>query len=133
MASAPGRVFEFGRFRLDTAQGILLRDGQRVALIPKAVDLLAVLLAEAGRVVSKDRLLEAVWPDAFVQEGNLSKLVFLLRKEVDSDPESGQIQTVSKRGYVFNGAVREVAPRPQQPAAVLPSSIAVLPFDTTSD
>ena len=109
----------------------MLRDGQRVALIPKAVDLLAVLLAEAGRVVSKDRLLEAVWPDAFVQEGNLSKLVFLLRKEVDSDPESGQIQTVSKRGYVFTGAVRELTAAPAESDSIGSDTIAVLPFTTS--
>jgi DNA-binding winged helix-turn-helix (wHTH) protein/tetratricopeptide (TPR) repeat protein len=130
MPPDPGRTFEFGRFRLDTGQGVLLRDGERVALIPKAVDLLAVLVAAAGRVVTKEQLLEAVWPDAFVQEGNLSKLVFLLRRELDAAPGSGQIETVSKRGYAFKGDVREIT-APAGAAPPVSSSIAVLPFATS--
>jgi TolB-like protein len=128
MAPGLSPIFEFGPFRLDTGQGVLLRDGQRIPLIPKAIDLFAVLLGNAGSVVSKDHLLERVWPDAFVQEGNLHKLVFLLRKELERAPGAGQIETVSKRGYVFTGSVRDVTPlagTSPQPEA---RSIAVLPF-----
>ncbi|HET9267734.1 MAG TPA: winged helix-turn-helix domain-containing protein, partial [Vicinamibacterales bacterium] len=132
MPPAPGRIFEFGRFRLDTTQGVLLRDGERVALIPKAVDLLAVLVAAPGRVVTKEQLLEAVWPDAFVQEGNLSKLVFLLRRELEAAADSGEIETVSKRGYAFKGAVREVS-EPVAAVAAAPDAIGVLPFTTSGD
>lgn len=133
MPPLPGRVFEFGRFRLDTHQGVLIRDGRRVAIIPKAIDLLAALVSEAGRVVTKEQLLETVWPDAFVQEGNLSKLVFLLRRELDQGPDSGQIETVSKRGYVFNGNVRELPAVAADREEIAATTLAVLPFATSGE
>jgi len=126
MAPSP-RVFDFPPFRLDTGQGVLLRNGERVPLIPKAVDLLAVLVAEAGRVVSKEQLLERVWPDAFVQEGNLSKLVFLLRRELEA-AGSSRIETVSKRGYVFRGAVTDATAPLDSGTTPAARTVAVLPF-----
>ena len=78
---------------MDTRQGVLFRRGERVDLPPKAVDLLRVLVEQAGRLVSKDTLLSAVWPDVTVEEGNLAKLVFVLRQQVGD----AAIQTVPKR------------------------------------
>ena len=131
MGRASGRVFEFGSFRLDTKQGVLLRDGRRVNLIPKAVALLAELVVEAGSVVTKDELLQRVWSDSFVQEGNLSKLVFLLRQELARGSGAGTIETISKRGYVFSGHVHEIAQAPSDTAEPL-RTIAVLPFATAA-
>ncbi len=82
-------------YRLDAAQGVLFCDGEPVTLVPKAVDLLRVLAERAGRVVSKDELMSAVWPDVTVEEGNLAKLVFLLRRELGQQA----IETVPRRGY----------------------------------
>lgn len=108
-------VLVFGRFRLDQGQGVVLRDGEPVPLSPKAVELLAALLKEPGRVVRKSELLEALWPDVVVEEGNLSKLVFLLRKELGE----GLIETLPKRGYRF--AAKVAAPgRRTEVLAVLP-------------
>src|SRR5215207_364379 len=58
MVPGPAEIFDFGQFRLDTRQGVLLRGGQRITLIPKAIDLLAVLVRSAGSVVTKTELLE---------------------------------------------------------------------------
>ena len=86
-------VFDFGPFRLDAAQGILLRYGERAALVPKAVELLTLLVQRGGSVVGKQELLDALWPDVVVEEGNLAKLVHLLRRELGAD---GIIETVPK-------------------------------------
>ena len=74
--------YAIGVYELDRQQKIVLRDGVRVSLTPKAVDLLLALAARAGEVVPKADLMEAVWPDAFVDESTLSKLVFNIRKEL---------------------------------------------------
>lgn len=107
-------LFEFAPYRLDVAQGVLLRGGELVALVPQAVELLALLVREAGRVVPRTRLVEALWPDVVVEEGNLTKLVFLLRRELGEDA----IETVPKRGYRFARLV--AAATPEEALAVLP-------------
>jgi DNA-binding winged helix-turn-helix (wHTH) protein/tetratricopeptide (TPR) repeat protein len=119
----PGRapVLEFGPFRLDVSRRLVLRGDELLDVPPKAADLLAVLVAEAGQVVSKEELLRRVWPDTFVQEANLSVNVSILRKTLGDQPDGRPwIQTVPRRGYRFLGAVRA-------PAAA-PRSLAVLPF-----
>jgi TolB-like protein/Tfp pilus assembly protein PilF len=102
-----GQATTFGPYRLE--QGVLLRGAEPVDLPPKAVELLAALLERGGRVVPKDELFDALWPDVVVEEGNLAKLVFLLRKELGESA----IETIPKRGYRF-------ALRPEQTVAVLP-------------
>src|SRR5438128_2376335 len=82
----PATLFEFAPFRLDVAQGVLLRGAERVSLVPKAVELLALLVQEAGRVVARGKLVESLWPDVIVEEGNLTKLVFQLRQEPVTTP-----------------------------------------------
>ncbi len=118
-------VFAFGQYRLDTGQGVLLRRGEPVPLFPKAVQLLAELVRNAGRVVRREQLVEALWPDVVVEEGNLAKLVFLLRKELGED----LIQTVPKRGYRFSGQL--TPPSPVLDAS--PAVVAVLPFVDLSE
>lgn len=98
-------LYEFGPFRLNPPERLLLRDGQPVALPPKAYDLLVTLVMHSGRLVSKEELLKDVWPGTFVEEANLSYTVSLLRKALGDDSEpSRYIETVPKRGYRFNGA-----------------------------
>src|SRR5213083_2980174 len=96
-------TYEFGPFRLDAADKTLSRDGEPVALPPKVMETLLVLVMRAGRLVTKEELMAAVWPDTFVDESNLSQNVFRLRKVLGDDD---YIVTVPRRGYRFAGAVR---------------------------
>ena len=72
MALATRVLYEFGKFRLDPAEHLLLRDGKPVALTPKAFDILCVLAQSGGHLLSKDELMKKVWPNSFVEEANLS-------------------------------------------------------------
>ena len=94
--------YEFGPFRLCVSEHLLLRDGQPVPLTPKVFDVLRVLVQDAGHLVEKDRLLQEVWPDSFVEEGALSRSVSVLRKALgDSPAGKTYIATVPTRGYRF--------------------------------
>jgi DNA-binding winged helix-turn-helix (wHTH) protein len=79
MKQSDKHFYEFGPFRLDTAERLLLRDGQHVPLTPKAFETLLILVENCGRVIDKDELLKKVWPDTFVEEVNLAKNVSYLR------------------------------------------------------
>jgi DNA-binding winged helix-turn-helix (wHTH) protein/Tol biopolymer transport system component len=110
--------YEFGPFRLEPAERRLVRDGQDVPLPPKAFDLLVVLVSRAGRLVTKEDLLQSVWPDTFVEEASLSYTVSLLRKALQSGGDSTRyIDTVQKLGYRFAGSVRPVATGGDLPAS----------------
>jgi TolB-like protein/DNA-binding winged helix-turn-helix (wHTH) protein len=100
--------YEFGTYRLDDTQRVLTHGEQRLQLPPKSFDLLLLLVRDAGRAFSKKELLSALWPDAFVEEANLSFQVSTIRKALGDEAE--WIETVPKHGYRFAGAVRQVAP-----------------------
>ena len=95
-------VYEFGAFRLDSAERLLLRAGQPVSLTPKAFDLLVYLVERPGRLVTKQDLLSGIWRETFVEETNLTYTVSALRKAL-GDGQNGEtlIQTVPTRGYRF--------------------------------
>ena len=102
------QIYEFGRFRLDPAERLLLRDGQAVPLAPKVFDLLLVLVERHGRLVEKEELMKSVWADSFVEEANLSVKMSALRKALGESPGEVQfIETVPKRGYRFVATVNE--------------------------
>lgn len=101
------RVFAFGDFRVDSEERVLLRDAERVPLTPKVFDLLLLLVEHHGHVLQKDHLMKAIWPDAFVEEGNLTQNISVLRKILNDDGQRF-IQTVPRRGYRFVGQVREL-------------------------
>jgi Tol biopolymer transport system component/DNA-binding winged helix-turn-helix (wHTH) protein len=109
-------IYEFGPFRLDAAEHLLLRDGEAVPLTPKAFDLLLALVERHGHLLEKDELLKLVWPDTFVEEANLSSNISLLRKAL-GDGENGDryIETMPKRGYRFVAGVKEVAVERAEP------------------
>src|SRR5689334_10450301 len=92
--------FEFGRFVLDTEEHALRRDSELIPLPPKALDLLEALVTRHGRIVTKEELLRAVWPDTFVEENNLSVNISTLRKVLGGDGEAF-IETIPRRGYRF--------------------------------
>jgi DNA-binding winged helix-turn-helix (wHTH) protein/TolB-like protein/Flp pilus assembly protein TadD len=102
-------LYEFGNFRLDPAEHLLLRDGKPVSLTPKAFEILCVLAQNGGRLLSKDELMKTVWPNSFVEEANLSVNISALRRALGDTPD-GQalIATVPKLGYRFVVPVREI-------------------------
>ena len=98
-------VYEFGRFRLDPSERLLLRDGQPIALKPKAFDLLVFLVERQGRLVPKHELMEGLWPGTFVEEANLTYTVSILRRALGDQEGDQFIQTVPTRGYRFVASV----------------------------
>lgn len=108
MTERPKQSYEFGLFRLNTREHVLLRDGEVVPLAPKALDLLVALVENNGRVISKDELMRQVWPDSYVEEANLSHHVFTLRKALGEDRNGAKyIETIPRRGYRFVARVSE--------------------------
>lgn len=104
------RVFyEFGCFRVDPAKQLVLQDGRPVPLTPKAFQLLFVLVRSRNEIVSKDELMKAVWPDTFVEETNLSRNIFVLRKALGETEQNRLIVTVPGRGYRFSEHVRLIS------------------------
>jgi TolB-like protein/DNA-binding winged helix-turn-helix (wHTH) protein len=116
--------FRFGDFVFDPDEGVLSKDGKPLALPPKALKLLSVLIENRGRIVEKTDLMREVWQDAFVEEGNITYTVRLLRKTFDDDPQAPlYIETVPKRGYRFVGSVRvveEAAPEASKSISAVP-------------
>ena len=94
------QLYEFGPFSMDPEREILLRAGEPVPLTPKTFQILLVLVRHSQEVVTKDDLMKAVWPDTFVEEANLSRNIFMLRKALgESPPDRRYIVTVPGRGY----------------------------------
>jgi TolB-like protein/DNA-binding winged helix-turn-helix (wHTH) protein/Tfp pilus assembly protein PilF len=109
MTNETRHFYEFGPFRLDPVAPFLWRGDQPVSLTPKALETLVALVQQGGQVVSREELIEAVWPDTVVEENNLSVNVSALRKALgDSEDGEKYIETVPRRGYRFAASVREV-------------------------
>jgi len=107
MDSRDVRLYEFGPFRLNPREYILVRDGQPLPIPPRAFEVLLVLLQLDGHLVTKDELLKAVWSDANVEEGNLNLAIHQARKALGDDPGAPTyIKTVPKRGYRFIGEIK---------------------------
>src|SRR5512132_3816665 len=102
MSERTSEFYEFGSFRLKSGERVLLRGEDLVSLTPKAFDILLTLLENDGRIVPKDDLMKRVWPNTFVEEGNLTQNVSLLRKALGESANGPQfIETVPRRGYRF--------------------------------
>ena len=107
---AGGRLYEFGPFRLDPSRRILYRAGRPIPLTSKALETLLYLVENHGRAISKEELIKAVWPDTFVEEGNLTQNISTLRKTLgESSTEHAYIETIPKVGYRFVAGVAECA------------------------
>ena len=103
------QLYEFGLFRVDPEKELLLRGTETVPLTPKTFQVLLVLVRHSNEVVTKDDLMKMVWPDTFVEEANLSRNIFLLRKALGETPQDHQyIVTVPGRGYRFAEEVQLV-------------------------
>ena len=105
-------IYEFGPFRLETGERRLLRDGRPIRLRGKVFDTLCVLVSRPGRLVEKDDLIAAVWPDTVVEENNLAHNINALRKALG---DGTLIETVPGKGYRFAGAacLAAAAPAPR--------------------
>jgi eukaryotic-like serine/threonine-protein kinase len=103
------RVYEFGEFRLNTAERVLESAGRPVSIAPKALGVLIVLVENRGRLVEKENLMREVWPGTFVEENSLAFNISVLRKIfAESSAPLTYIETVPKRGYRFVAEVLEV-------------------------
>ncbi|MGH9768228.1 MAG: winged helix-turn-helix domain-containing protein [Blastocatellia bacterium] len=103
------QLYEFGPFRLDAGERLLMRDGRMTPLPPKVFDTLLALVENSGRVMSKDELMQSLWPDTFVEESNLTQNISQLRRALgDGTPDAQYIETIPKRGYRFVANVQPV-------------------------
>ncbi|MBI4746974.1 MAG: winged helix-turn-helix domain-containing protein [Acidobacteria bacterium] len=110
MSKQTKHFYEFGAFRVDPQDRLLLKEGKVVPLAPKVFDILLIFLEHPGSVLEKDSLLERVWPDTFVEEGNLARNVSTLRKVLGEVDEGAQfIETIPRRGYRFVATVKSLA------------------------
>jgi TolB-like protein/DNA-binding winged helix-turn-helix (wHTH) protein/Tfp pilus assembly protein PilF len=101
MPSLTNNLYRFGEFSLDAQARVLRRGSEPVALTPKAFDVLLLLIQSAGKTVSKDELMQAVWPGSFVEESNLTQTIFMVRKALDETTDRRYILTVQSKGYQF--------------------------------
>jgi DNA-binding winged helix-turn-helix (wHTH) protein len=109
--NGPGEraAYAFGPFRLFPRERALRRGNRALTLPPKAFDTLLLLVRNAGHLMRKEDLLQALWPETFVEEVNLANKVSLLRKVLgDRGPEWTWIETVAKQGYRFLPAVQQI-------------------------
>ena len=103
--------YKFDPFILEVEERVLLRDGRPVAVTPKVFDTLLLLVQNHGCVVSKQKILDTLWPDVFVEESNVTFNITMLRKALgDTKRDPLYIETVPRRGYRFKTEVREVLP-----------------------
>jgi DNA-binding winged helix-turn-helix (wHTH) protein/tetratricopeptide (TPR) repeat protein len=127
MSLLVSNFYRFGPFDLDPDQRALRRDGKKIALPPKAIDLLLYLVQNPLRPLTKEELLRAVWPDSFVEEGNLSQNIFLLRKAITPKQKDFRyIVTLPGRGYQFTAAVELIPYSPREQPDVIETQAANL-------
>lgn len=102
-------AYEFGPYRLLPGERRLLRRGEAVALTPKVFDTLLALVGHSDRLLAKDELMKMIWQDSFVEEGNLTQNIFILRKVLGESPQDHQyIVTIPGQGYRFVAEVLEI-------------------------
>jgi eukaryotic-like serine/threonine-protein kinase len=133
MSNEINNIYRFDEFELNAGRRTLTRAGEKIPLAPKTFEVLLYLVANAGRVILKQDLLAAVWPESFVEESNLTQHIFWLRKALG--PNSTSIVTIPGRGYQFTAQVQTVAddelaqqtqgqsPAPDAPATTAPSPL----------
>jgi DNA-binding winged helix-turn-helix (wHTH) protein/TolB-like protein len=108
MDNRSNKLREFGKFRLDVARQVLWCDDNPVKLPLKCIEVLIALTGPGNQVVTKTELLDSIWQDSFVEESNLSRHIYLLRKTFDELGEPDLIETIPRRGYRFTGEMHEV-------------------------
>ena len=131
MTAAQPDTYYFGEFRIETGKRLLLRNGEPVPLTPKVFDTLLHLVLHRDKVVEKDELMQAIWPDTVVEENNLNQNVSTLRRVLgESRGENRYIVTVPGKGYRFIASLEAGREAPEElPQRV---TLAVLPFENLS-
>lgn len=134
MSGPQPSVYEFGEFRIEASKRLLLRDGAPVALTPKVFDTLLHLVQNRQRIVEKDELMQAIWPDTIVEENNLNQNISTLRRVLgESRGENRYIATIPGKGYRF---IADIEGRGSIPGGVHAApervTLAVLPFENLS-
>ena len=97
-------TYQFGEFTLDVSRGCVLKKGKEIQLRPKVYETLKYLVEHSGRLIGKQELIQAVWPDAFVTDDSLVQCTVELRRALD-DRAQKILKTVPRRGYVFRAQV----------------------------
>lgn len=110
----PSNLYLFGPFTLDAVERVLLRDGRVVRIPAKAFSTLLVLVRNSKHLVEKEVLMNEVWPEEFVEEGNLAQHISMLRKALGETETQKYIETIPRRGYRFLGLVRESSSQPPE-------------------
>jgi DNA-binding winged helix-turn-helix (wHTH) protein/TolB-like protein len=119
---SPRDCYEFGPFHLDPSERQLTRAGQVMPLTPKVFDTLLLFVENSNLLLTKDEMIRRLWPDSFVEEGNLAQNVSMLRRALGEQPNGKPyIETVPKRGYRFAVEVRLCAEEQRGELAFSPS------------
>src|ERR1051325_8661311 len=106
MSIPPNLIYEFGSFKLATADRVLLHNGEVVRLTQKAYQILLLLIQNSGRLVTRERIMKEVWPDRFVEENNLTVNISYIRKALGKSYGIHEyIETVPVLGYRFAAEV----------------------------
>jgi adenylate cyclase len=138
--STAATVYQFDRFVLDLSRGVLSADGTECALRSKSFALLRLFVENAGRLIDRDEIMQAVWPGVFVTDDSIAQCISEIRRVLD-DHQQRLLRTLPRRGYLFAAPAQRAAVLVEPPASVpeastppLPDkpSIAVLPFQNMS-
>jgi len=109
------RFYEFDSFRIDLDERRLMRGSEPIPLTPKVFDMLVALVENNGHTLKKDELIDRVWAESFVEDGNLNRNISMLRKVLGEDSHAPRyIRTVPKLGYRFEADVREVVEQAEE-------------------
>ena len=104
--------YQFGEFTLDLVRGCVFRSGEEIKLRPKVFETLKYLVEHPGRLIGKQELMQAVWPDAFVTDDSLVQCTLELRRALD-DRRQQLLKTVPRRGYLFTADVIQRSTEPE--------------------
>src|SRR5579863_378475 len=118
-------LYRFGQFVLDSRRRTLSHADSPISLTPKAFDVLLFLVRNPNRLVTKEELLQAVWGDTFVEEGNLTQYIYNLRKALGDNSEDARlIVTIARKGYQFTAdlTVAEAADTTKQGVVQIPTA-----------
>src|SRR5215203_5527876 len=108
MENFSGKIYGFDRFQLDAAERLLFDGVKTIPLAPKVFDTLLFLVENAGRVLSKERMMKEIWEDSYVEENNLAQNISYLRRILGETKDKKFIETVPKFGYRFIAPVGAV-------------------------
>jgi DNA-binding winged helix-turn-helix (wHTH) protein/TolB-like protein/tetratricopeptide (TPR) repeat protein len=116
VTAGTGRIYEFGPYRLDQQRHRLLCNGEVVSLPLKAIETLTALVNNPGKLLHRETLMEMIWPDAVVEDANLTVAISQLRKALNQNGDAAEfIQTIPRVGYRFVADLREAEPKSAAP------------------